>query len=92
MFYNNFNMNGCCNNENKCCPTVCEEKCCEDPVYEAPVEKCIRKDFVHEIVHVCPVHTRIVNNHIYKHTYVPEYTCSEENVCTNVDDNCCKKF
>mgnify|MGYP007090782381 FL=1 len=77
MFYNNFNMNGCCNNENKCCPTVCEEKCCEDPVYEAPVEKCIKKDFVHEIVHVCPVHTRIVNNHIYKHTYVPEYTCSE---------------
>ena len=57
MFYNNFNMNGCCNNENKCCPTVCEEKCCEDPVYEAPVEKCIKKDFVHEIVHVCPVHT-----------------------------------
>lgn len=51
MFYNNFNMNGCCNNENKCCPTVCEEKCCEDPVYEAPVEKCIKKDFVHEIVH-----------------------------------------
>ncbi len=45
MFYNNFNMNGCCNNENKCCPTVCEEKCCEDPVYEAPVEKCIKKDF-----------------------------------------------
>ena len=43
-------------------------------------------------IHVCPVHTRIVNNHIYKHTYVPEYTCSEENVCTNVDDNCCKKF
>ena len=54
--------------------------------------KCIKKDFIHEIVHVCPVHTRIVNNHIYKHTYVPEYTCSEENVCTNVDDNCCKKF
>ena len=54
MFYNNFNMNGCCNNENKCCPTVCEEKCCEDPVYEAPVEKCIKKDFVHEIVQDYP--------------------------------------
>lgn len=42
--------------------------------------------------HVCPIHTRVVNNHIYKHTYVPEYTCSEENVCTNIDECCSNKF
>ena len=95
MFNNNFGMDfGCPMKQDKmCCPTVCEQKCCEDPVYETPIEKCIKKDFVHEIVHVCPIHTRIVNNHIYTHTYVPEYTCSEENVCTTFDDECnCNKF
>ena len=80
-----FNM-GCIKKD--CCPTVCEEKCPEDPVYEAPIEQCIKKDYIHEVVHVCPINTRIVNNHIYKHTYVPEYTCYEENVCTNINDNC----
>ena len=88
MFNNNFGWN-----QNGCCPTIETQKCCEDPVYEAPIEKCIKKDFVHEIVHVCPIHTKVVNNHIYKHTYVPEYTCSEENVCTNYDDGCnCNRF
>lgn len=55
MFYNNFNMmgmSGCCPKDNQCCPTICEEKCPEDPVYEAPIEKCIKKDFLHEIVQV----------------------------------------
>lgn len=96
MFNNNFDMNyGCCqmNQNDMCCPTISKQECCEDPVYEAPIEKCIKKDFVHEIVHVCPIHTKVVNNHIYKHTYVPEYTCSEENICTNYDDGCnCNKF
>ena len=90
-----FNMNygWQMNQSDMCCPTISEQKCPEDPVYEAPIEKCIKKDFVHEIVHVCPIHTKVVNNHIYKHTYVPEYTCSEENVCTNYDDCCnCNRF
>ena len=38
--------------------------------------------------HVCPIHTRIINNHIYEHTYRPEYTCSEENTVTNIDPGC----
>ena len=95
MYNNNFGMSyGCMwQDNNKCCPTISEQKCCEDPVYEAPIEKCIQKDYIHEIMHVCPIHTRVVNNHIYKHTYVPEYTCSEENICTNYDDNCqCNRF
>ena len=84
--FNKFGM------RNNCCPVVSEAKCCSDPVYETPAEKCIQKDFVHEVVHICPIHTRVINNHIYKHTYMPEYTCSEENVCTNVEDSCCNKF
>lgn len=90
--FNNFMGNNMNYQNNSCCPTMSEETCCSDPVYEAPIEKCVQKDIMHEIVHICPIHTRIVNNHIYKHTYMPEYTCSEENICTNIDDNCCNKF
>ncbi len=91
MFNNFMGNNMFSQNNNSCCPVISEEKCCADPVYETPIEKCVQKDFVHEVVHICPIHTRVVNNHIYKHTYMPEYTCSEENVCTNIDD-CCNKF
>lgn len=89
--FNNFMNNNMCG-QNNCCPTISEEKCCADPVYEAPVENCVQKDYIHEVVHICPIHTRVVNNHIYKHTYRPEYTCSEENICTNIEDTCCNKF
>ncbi len=83
--FSNFNIGfGCC--QNTCCNTVSEQCCPEDPVYEAPIEKCIKKDYIHEVVHVVPIHTNVINNHIYKHSYVPEYTCSEENICTNVNE------
>lgn len=49
MFNNNF---GCCQKNNMCCQTVSEQCCPEDPVYEMPVEKCIKKDYIHEVVHV----------------------------------------
>lgn len=39
--------------------------------------------------HVCPVHTHVINRHIYKHTYTPEYSCSEENQVINLDNNGC---
>lgn len=42
--------------------------------------------------HICPIHTRVINNHIIQHNYTPEYTCSEENTVTNVDPGCCNKF
>ena len=72
--------------QKKCCPVISTECCPVDPVYEMPIEKCVQKDYVHEVTHVVPIHTNVVNNHIYKHTYVPEYTCSEENVVTNVNE------
>ena len=80
------------NNFNNCCDVVSTECCMSDPVYETPVENCIQKDYIHEVVHICPVHTKIVNSHIYKHTYKPEYTCSEENVCTNINECCSNNF
>lgn len=59
---------------------------------EGVQERVINRTFVHEVPHVCPIHTRIVNHHVYKHTYRPAYTCSEENVCTNVQCGSCCQF
>ncbi len=55
-------------------------------------ERVINRTFVHEVPHTCPIHTRIINHHIYKHTYRPVYTCSEENVCSNVQCGSCCDF
>lgn len=75
-------------NNNSCCPVVSTDCCPVDPVYEQPIQKCIQKDYIHDVVHIVPIHTNVVNNHIYKHSYVPEYTCSEENITTNINDGC----
>ncbi len=42
--------------------------------------------------HVCPIHTRVINHHVYRHTYRPAYTCSEENVVSNVQCGSCCQF
>ena len=55
-------------------------------------ERVIHRTFVHEVPHTCPIHTKIVNHHVYKHTYRPVYTCSEENVCSNVQCGSCCQF
>lgn len=61
----------------------------QQPINEGIQEKVIHRTFVHEVPHVCPVHTRIINHHVFKHTYRPCYTCSEENVCSNVQCGRC---
>ena len=62
------------------------------PIIECPSERCIHREIVHHVPHVCPINTRIINHHIYKHTYEPCYTCTEENEVCNVTENCCNKF
>ena len=47
---------------------------------EAPRERCVHRTFVHEVPHVC------------RHTYRPEYSCSEENVVSNVQCGSCSQF
>ena len=42
--------------------------------------------------HVIPVHTHVINRHIYNHTYKPEYTCSEENQIINNECGCRNNF
>ena len=84
-------------NRKCCCPTnPCVEPNVEcfqmGPIMEKPIEKCVQKDIIHEVEHICPINTRVINNHIYKHVYIPQYTCCEEDVVTNVDDCSCNNM
>lgn len=74
------------------CGCGCDCGCKMDPIVETPIQKCLKRDICHDVQHVCPVHTKIINNHIYRHTYVPQYSCSEENVVTNIDPGSCCNF
>ena len=56
-------------NNRKC---GCEMSNMCGPIMEAPIEKCIQKNIVHEVEHICPINTKIINNHIYKHVYKPQ--------------------
>lgn len=61
-----------------------------NPINEGTQEKCVHRTIYHDVPHVCPVHTRIINHHIYRHFYQPRYTCSEENTVSNVQcGSCC---
>ena len=62
------------------------------PIIETPRERCVYRNIYHEVPHVCPINTRIINNHIYRHTYQPRYTCCEENVVTQEQCGSCCQF
>lgn len=62
------------------------------PIVEPMQERCINRTIVHEVNHVCPIRTKIINHHVYRHTYRPEYSCCEENVVSNVDNGGCSCF
>ncbi len=72
------------NNKNNCCQRQLMEQVVEEPT----ITKCVEKNFYHEVPHVCPIHTHVINRHIYNHTYTPRYTCSEE--CQVVNNDCGK--
>lgn len=61
------------------------------PIIEPTMTQCIERDFCYEVPHICPKHTHIINRHIFRHTYTPQYSTSEENQVINVNDgNCCQ--
>lgn len=64
----------------------------EGQVIEPTITKCVEQNFYHEVPHVCPIHTHTINKHIYKHTYTPQYTCSEECQVENIDCGKCSGF
>lgn len=60
------------------------------PVIEPMQQRVVNRTIMHEVPHICPINTKIINNHVYRHTYSPRYTCCEENVCTNIQcGSCC---
>ncbi len=65
--------------------------CVCPPVYEAPRETVCHRYICHEVPHIQPCNTRIINHHIYRHTFTPTYSCCEENEVQNVYENnrCC---
>ncbi len=89
-----FNNQRC--EENQCpemeraCP--CDNGMMNTPICEPVQERCIHKTFVHEVPHICPIRTRVINHHVYKHTYRPEFSCVEENVATTIDNGSCCNF
>lgn len=64
----------------------------QNPVFEPMQERVCHKEFIHEVPHICPINTRVINHHIFRHTYTPHFTCCEENEVCNVYDNCCGNF
>ena len=64
----------------------------QGPIVEPGRERVVQRNIIHEVKHVCPMNTKIINNHIFRHTYEPRYTCCEENVCTNVQCGSCCNF
>lgn len=66
--------------------------CQVPPIYECPQERVCHREFVHEVPHIMPINTRIINHHVYRHTYTPCYTYCEENEVCNVYDGCCNNF
>lgn len=77
---------------NNRCNCGCRPQQMENMIMEPTITKCIEKEYYHEVPHCCPIHTHVINKHIYTHTYTPEYTCDEENVIINNDCGKCSNF
>ena len=69
-----------------------QDNTCPSPIVEPMQEKCVHRTIVHQVPHICPLRTKIINHHVYKHTYRPEYSCCEENVVSNIDNGSCCNF
>lgn len=62
------------------------------PIVEPMQEKIVNRTIMHEVPHVCPLRTKVINHHVYRHTYRPEYSCCEENVCSSINEGSCCNF
>ena len=62
------------------------------PIIEPMQEEIVNRTIIHEVPHICPKQTRIINHHVFKHTYQPAYSCCEENVCSEIQCGSCCNF
>jgi len=63
-----------------------------NPVIEPMRERVINRTIVHEVPHVCPTRTRIINNHVFKHTFRQTHSCCSEDKVTNIQCGSCCDF
>ena len=63
--------------------------CMCQPVMECPEERVCHREICYDVPHIIPINTRIINHHIYRHTYQPRFTCTMEDEVCNVYDNKC---
>lgn len=87
-----FGRNCNCSRQPQMMGGCCRQPQMENCIMEPTITKCVEKEFYHEVPHVCPIHTHVINKHIYNHSYTPQYTCSEENQVCNIDNGPCCKF
>lgn len=72
---------GCCQPEVMMCP----------PIMECPQVRCCHRVINYEVPHIIPCHTKVINHHIYKHTYQPCYSYSEEDETSEIyEPRCCR--
>lgn len=72
---------GCCPGQVMMCP----------PVMECPQVRCCHRVINYEVPHIIPCHTKMINHHIYRHTYQPCYSYSEEDETSEVyEPKCCR--
>lgn len=93
MQMNNDGGSSCCScgsGMNMGMPTAMPQYGCSMmPIYECPQERVCHRYVCYDVPHIIPCNTRVINHHVYRHTYRPEYTCCEENVYENVYDRGC---
>jgi len=64
----------------------------QSPIIEPMQERQIHRTFMHEVPHVCPMNTKIINHHVFRHTYQPSYSCCEVNTCSTINCGSCCNF
>ena len=62
------------------------------PIIEPVQERVVHSTIMHEVPHVCPIRTRVINNHVYRHTYRPSYSCCSQDTVSNVQCGSCCQF
>ncbi len=85
----NMGMESCgCMPQNSCCGMPQNMMC--PPVMECPQVRCCHRVINYEVPHIIPCHTKMINHHVYRHTYKPCFSYSEENESSEIyGPNCC---
>ena len=64
----------------------------QSPIIEPMQERQVHRTIMHEVPHVCPMRTKVINHHIFRHTYQPSYSCCEVNTCSTINCGSCCNF